>query len=66
MAADQERFAQIEDEAPDPFNAPAHSNALLFAQQDDKEADDAWDDDLFSKPAGEAVDDPPPPGRHRV
>ena len=31
MAADQEQFARIEDGAPDPFNAPAHSNALLFA-----------------------------------
>jgi hypothetical protein len=66
MTADQERFARIEDEAPDPFNAPAHSNALLFAQQDDKGSDDAWDDDLFSKPAGDAAEDLPPPGRHRV
>jgi hypothetical protein len=76
MAADQERFAQLEDAAPDPFQAPAHSNALLFAQHDDNDADDAWDDDawdddgLLSRPAGaspaEPAEEPAHPGKHRV
>jgi len=67
MAADQDRFAQLEDGAPDPTNAPAHSNALLFAQSADDDADEAWgDDDMFSKPAGEPAEEQVPRGRHRV
>jgi len=63
MTADQDRFAELEDQAPDPFNAPAHSNALLFAQSSNGgagrsgaeggEGDEAWDDDdWILKPAG--------------
>jgi hypothetical protein len=71
MAADEGRFAQLEDDAADPFHAPAHSNALLFAQSNDDGmddgADEAWgDDDLFSKPAGEPAEEQAPPERHRV
>src|SRR3954452_3212575 len=65
MTADQDRFAQLEDDEPDPFHAPAHSNALLFAQShdggaNDDGADEAWaDDELFSKPAGEPAEEHP-------
>jgi hypothetical protein len=74
MTADQDRFAQLEDDAPDPFHAPAHSNALLFAQSNVGGAngggandDEAWaDDELFSRPAGEPADEQAPHGQHRV
>jgi hypothetical protein len=75
MTADEGRFAQLEDESPDPFNAPAHSNALLFAQAnqanqggtDDGEGDEAWDDDdWISKPAGEPTEEPAPHGSHQA
>jgi hypothetical protein len=76
MAADEGRFAQLEDDAPDRFHAPAHSNALLFAQSNDDGADDAglnddadeaWgDDDLFSKPAGEPGEEHAPQEQRRV
>lgn len=79
MTADQDRFAQLEDDEPDSFQAPAHSNALLFAQSNDGRAnnagtngggandDEAWaDDDLFSRPAGEPADEQAPHGQHRV
>jgi hypothetical protein len=77
MTADEGRFAQLEDDAPDRFHAPAHSNALLFAQSNDDGADDAglndddadeaWgDDDLFSKPAGEPGEDHAPQEQRRV
>jgi hypothetical protein len=69
MAADEGRFAQLEDDASDPFHAPAHSNALLFAQSNDDGAndDEAWgDDELFSRPAGEPAEEQTPQGQRRV
>jgi hypothetical protein len=69
MTADEGRFARLEQDAPDPFQAPAHSNALLFAQSNDAGlnedgADEAWgDDELFSKPAGDPAEEQAPQER---
>lgn len=72
MTADEGRFAQLEDDEPDPFHAPAHSNALLFAQLNDDGgnntgADEDWgDDELFSKPIGEPAEEQAPQAQRRV
>ena len=57
MAADEGRFAQLEDDAPDPFHAPAHSNALLFAQSNDDGSDDGR-----TKPGTTTICSQDPPG----
>ena len=72
MTADEDRFAQLEDDSPDPFHAPAHSNALLFAQSNNDDTNEAWaddswgDDEWFSKPAGEQVEEQAPQRHHKA
>ncbi|QQP88430.1 lytic transglycosylase domain-containing protein [Skermanella sp. TT6] len=57
MQADEKRFAALED-APDPQSAPAHSNALLFAQMQQE----GWP----GEPEDEAEEsDPPVPVRRQ-